>query len=399
MFLIRCRFKVPVADQTSARGAAQRERDAWVNAIDRLCSDWKRRSRGDHAFQESAIPRNASIAEDAEVTNTDLESGGGFSGGNTRPPVADANADPASTAGDGLAAGCSKPVPVPRSGKAGAAAAQAAGPTSPSVVPRTPPLPQPSHIPLTSSSTVPESVTNESGTSAVKGPSPPSIPSPPPLPFKLKTSSKEARTKAFHWDLVGPEKVTLPLFTLSEIGGQLAYHFGADTSTVGLIRVNYSYLNAVFYYFGNNRKVSFTGIFLCCVRQSSLPPCAVLFVISTLIYSTKRKSSQRCIHLFLGRSVNHFGHKEAPGGSRSTRHACTSNLPSKTWGGLMRLSTVTPSTSCSTRRLRRTSVSIGSTSVAVELLMNIVCRKGSICFRKEMRLSQLNDEVYISMLL
>ncbi|XP_035501865.1 formin-like protein 13 isoform X1 [Scophthalmus maximus] len=211
-------FKVPVADQTSARGAAQRERDAWVNAIDRLCSDWKRRSRGDHAFQESAIPRNASIAEDAEVTNTDLESGGGFSGGNTRPPVADANADPASTAGDGLAAGCSKPVPVPRSGKAGAAAAQAAGPTSPSVVPRTPPLPQPSHIPLTSSSTVPESVTNESGTSAVKGPSPPSIPSPPPLPFKLKTSSKEARTKAFHWDLVGPEKIGKSFWTQGSAG-------------------------------------------------------------------------------------------------------------------------------------------------------------------------------------
>ncbi|TMS16885.1 Formin-like protein 13 [Larimichthys crocea] len=32
-------------------------------------------------------------------------------------------------------------------------------------------------------------------------------PLPPPFPFKLRTNSKKARTKAFHWDVVGSDKI------------------------------------------------------------------------------------------------------------------------------------------------------------------------------------------------
>ncbi|GLD50442.1 formin-like protein 13 isoform X2 [Lates japonicus] len=219
-------FKVPVSDQTSAQGAIEKERDAWVHAIHKLCSDWKRKSKCEHMFMETNILRNLSIPEDTEDTNTDLESSGEFSGGDVPvvyPPVDYANADPTSKSGDHLSAGdmspthpsadYTKPVPKPRS--AVKTPAQVTGPdvlvTSPSVVapsssPTSPP-PSPACTPFTSSSTVPETLKHESGSSVVKGPSPQIIPAAPPLPFKLKTTKRKARTKAFHWDLVGSEKI------------------------------------------------------------------------------------------------------------------------------------------------------------------------------------------------
>ncbi|XP_071333419.1 uncharacterized protein [Trachinotus anak] len=213
-------FKVPVSDQTSAQGAAQRERDAWVHAIDKLCSDWKRKSKGEHWFVETKVLQNLSIAEDAEEPKTDLESSGEFSGGTIIFPPADyVNADPTSSSDTSQTyppTDYTKPVPAPRS--PGKTAARVVGrdtspvpsPTSPGEVTLsapTPPPPSPSRTPLTSSSTVPESPQHESGLSGVKGPSPPSIPAPPPLPFKLKTNLRKVRTKAFHWDLVGSEKI------------------------------------------------------------------------------------------------------------------------------------------------------------------------------------------------
>ncbi|XP_022618790.1 formin-like protein 13 [Seriola dumerili] len=147
-------FKVPVSDQTSAQGAVQRERDAWIHAIDKLCAEWKRKSKDKHTFIETKILQNLSIAEDAEDTNRDLESSGGFSGGTIiYPPV-------------------------------------------------------------------PESLKHESGSSVVKGPSPPSIPAAPPLPFKPRTNLRKIHTKAFHWDLVGSEKIAKS-FWIQESGGRI----------------------------------------------------------------------------------------------------------------------------------------------------------------------------------
>ncbi|XP_040007677.1 formin-like protein 13 [Xiphias gladius] len=225
------RFKVPVSDQTSAQGAVQRERDAWVHAIDKLCSDWKRKSRGEHTFVETESQRHLSIAEEAEDAKTEFESSGGFGSGTIIcPPVDYANADPAPSSGDRLSADYTKPVPEPRS--TGKAAAQMTGPellppvpspTSPSVLPlssATSPPTSTSHAPRTSSSTVPESLKHEPGSSVVKGPPPPRIPAAPPLPFKLKTNSRKPRTKAFHWDLVGSEKIAKS-FWIQEVTGRV----------------------------------------------------------------------------------------------------------------------------------------------------------------------------------
>ncbi|XP_023122489.1 uncharacterized protein LOC111566228 [Amphiprion ocellaris] len=210
-------FRVPTPDQTASPGAVQKERDAWVQAIHKLCSDWKRKSF-----------RHLSIPEDSEDNDTDLESSGGFGAGSSiYPPVDYENADPTSNGGGDLSAGngsqtCpsadyTKPFPKPR--RARKTSDQDTGPdvlpaipspTSPHattlVSPTSPPA-SPCHAGLTSSSTVPESLTHESGCLVIKKPSLPSIPPPPPLPLKLKINPRKTRTKAFHWDTVGSEKI------------------------------------------------------------------------------------------------------------------------------------------------------------------------------------------------
>uniref|UniRef100_A0A3B4ZKG1 Formin-like protein 6 n=1 Tax=Stegastes partitus TaxID=144197 RepID=A0A3B4ZKG1_9TELE len=228
-------FRVPAPDQTVSPGTVQSERDAWVQAIHRLCSDWKRKSRSEHMYMEIETFRHLSIPEDAEDSDADLESSGGFSAGSTfYPPVDYGNADPTSRGGDQLSAGdvsqtCpsadyTKPVPRPRLTKKNIGRdvlPPIPSPTSPRApAPTSPTSPPPSSGPagLTSSSTVPES--HESGSLVVKGPSLPSIPPPPPLPNKFKTKSRKARTKAFHWDLVGSEKIAKS-FWIQENAGRI----------------------------------------------------------------------------------------------------------------------------------------------------------------------------------
>lgn len=232
--MIYCRFKVPITEETSAPGAVQSERDAWVEAIDKLCSDWKRKSMGGDMLIQTKIQRNLSITEETEGNDTDFESNGGFSGGNMTviyPPADYANTDPTSGGGDHLSAGdmsqsppsadYAKPIPKPcKSGKT------AVRVTGPDVVPLIPspkssgvaalssptcPPPLPSQIAPTFPSTVPEPPSHESGLSVMTGPSPPSAPLPPPLPFKSMANSKKACTKAFHWDLVSSDKVTFSI--------------------------------------------------------------------------------------------------------------------------------------------------------------------------------------------
>ncbi|XP_058499144.1 uncharacterized protein LOC131468658 isoform X2 [Solea solea] len=192
-------FKVPVSDHTTTQRAIQQERDAWLSAIDKLCSDWKRKSRGEQAFVETTFLRSISISEDIEDSNSDQESSGGSTSVNTipiYPPVDYANADPTSSSGGQLLGDNTKPPPEP--------SPRAQSPSSPCAAPLLPvasPDPSPSHTPITSSTTVPEPPKNKSGSSPVKVPAPPYIPAPPPLLLKTTISSK-TRTRAFHWDPV-----------------------------------------------------------------------------------------------------------------------------------------------------------------------------------------------------
>ncbi|KAM6982012.1 uncharacterized protein LKV04_012709 [Tautogolabrus adspersus] len=197
-------FKVPAPDQPSAHGAVQRSRDAWVQAIDKLCKDWKRKSMGEHMFVEKQIIRNISIAEDVEDTETEP------SGGSAWDLLSVGDHSQILPSAD-----YTKPVPIPRSPKKTPAQVIEPGnsppvpsPTSPGVIALsspTSPQPLPIQTAPTPSSTLPESP--ERITQVVEPPPAPFIPIPPPMPFKFKIGLRKPQTKAFHWDLVGSEKI------------------------------------------------------------------------------------------------------------------------------------------------------------------------------------------------
>ncbi|XP_029993579.1 formin-like protein 13 [Sphaeramia orbicularis] len=220
-------FKVPATDQTNAPGSVQKERDAWFQAIHKLCSDWKRKSSCEQTFVEKPSLRHQSIVEEPEDTDTDLESSGGFSGkniNNIHPPVDYPNEDAPSDHGEPSSAGeppddPKRPVPKPRLTPVKVTkpdivpVSPVPPPVSPTVVPPLPPRssplpPSPCTITSTTPTIVPKSPTPESSFSAVKVPPPPPIiPIPPPLPVKSRRNSRKQRTKAFHWDVVSTEKV------------------------------------------------------------------------------------------------------------------------------------------------------------------------------------------------
>lgn len=155
----------------------------------------------------------------------DLESSSGFSGADTtviHPPGDNTNEDPTSGGRDHLPAGdanpssavYTKPIVKPRrSGwESNVVPLIPPPPKSPSdadsPLPTCPP-PLPSHVAPTPPS--PQPLSHESGLPAVTVPSPPSAPAPPPLPYKAPANSKQPTTKAFHWDVVGSEKVTFSI--------------------------------------------------------------------------------------------------------------------------------------------------------------------------------------------
>ncbi|XP_034733174.1 protein diaphanous homolog 1 [Etheostoma cragini] len=212
-------FRVPKADEASPPEAVQRERDAWVQAIDKLCSDWKKKSKGKHMLVETKGPQCLSMAEETEDTDKDLDSSGGM-GDMNYPPVDYTN--PTSGSGDNLSAGDTsqshpssgfvKPVPKPRSTKKPAVIKPDILPPVPSpgvvaVSSPTSPQPSPSNTALTSSPKVPETPNQESGSIVPKGPPPTIIPPPPPLAFKFPIQLGKPCTKAFHWDIITSEKI------------------------------------------------------------------------------------------------------------------------------------------------------------------------------------------------
>eukprot|EP00066_Takifugu_rubripes_P011845 XP_011601111.1 PREDICTED: formin-like protein 5 [Takifugu rubripes] len=200
-------FRLPAA---SGPGAVERERDAWVQAIDRLCSEWKRKSMGEHAFVGQQTLRNISIEEEAEEperTVSELEPTGG-SGGDVCPP---GNRDAADDqiAPDPFSAGAaesdpSDPKPVPGSRRK--MSAPDVGPEDALAAPQPSPTSSqasPTHEASTPSTSIHQSLSPESRPAAANIPLPPP---PPPLPRKCSISKKR-HTKPFHWDVVAPDKI------------------------------------------------------------------------------------------------------------------------------------------------------------------------------------------------
>ncbi|KAK5864054.1 hypothetical protein PBY51_001029 [Eleginops maclovinus] len=222
-------FRVPVLEHTSVPGGVQGERDAWVHAIDKLCSEWKRKSMGENMFVGKPALRHVSIAEEPEDADVELNV-------TTCPPVDCKNANPGgedqSSAEDmsqtDPTADVTKPVPKAHISKAPDVIGPdilptVSSPTYPggfalSSPTSTDPSPFPSA--LTSSSTVPESPNPEP---VVKRPPLPSIPPPPPLPFQFMTF-KKPRTKAFHWDVVGTDKIAKSFWKQNAPGGLKSTH-------------------------------------------------------------------------------------------------------------------------------------------------------------------------------
>ncbi|XP_057685848.1 formin-H isoform X2 [Corythoichthys intestinalis] len=150
------------------------ERDAWVQAIDKLCSDWKRKSKDERMFAGSESLRHLSIAEDIgeDNNNSDVE-----------------------TAGEDV---CQDPNSVGDT-------RQCSPSTVPDVETQTTLDPTQSHLGPQSSST--ETPNNLGDSLGDKVPDTKSIPPPPPLPFTFKIRPRKIHTKAFHWDLVTPAKI------------------------------------------------------------------------------------------------------------------------------------------------------------------------------------------------
>lgn len=219
-------FRIPASDQTATPGAVKGERDAWVQAIDKLCLDWKRKSMGELMFVGMKDVCSISIDEES----SDLQSNSGVS----EPPASPQTADqPAETGTASPAAeedpeppSTVQPVPKPRISKDAAdqdPVADVPPPARQLTPPRTVPSPSaissppsPSLATVGLSNSPSESLGHESGTAVAKGPLPPILlpplpPPAPPLPIKLSSVFGKARTKAFHWDVVSPDKVAASL--------------------------------------------------------------------------------------------------------------------------------------------------------------------------------------------
>ncbi|XP_051915401.1 uncharacterized protein LOC127596664 [Hippocampus zosterae] len=166
-------FRVPPSSQPLP-GAVQTERDAWVHAISKLCSDWKRKSKSERMFMGGENLRHLSIAEDAgeDNNNSDLESAG-----------EDLHED-SNLAGE---------------------MNQSSSPEIPDIPKQAAPDPTLSHPGPPPFSMDPKN--NRTGSQGDTVSSTKTIPPPPPLPLRFNLSPRKIHTKAFHWDLVGPDKI------------------------------------------------------------------------------------------------------------------------------------------------------------------------------------------------
>lgn len=189
--LMYCRFQVPVTELSKSTEAIQKERDAWVQAIDKLCLDWKRTSQSEHFHEETRALRIYDNVKDILEENKSTD-GQGLRG-----------TDLVSSA-DNLSAGekieskpPTSPLPKPCSPVKLLVNVPFPGPVlSPVPIPVRAPVLDP--VPATVPVPIPSMV-----------PAPLFIPMPPPLPFKPSRKPLTERTRAFHWDEVGSDKVLL----------------------------------------------------------------------------------------------------------------------------------------------------------------------------------------------
>uniref|UniRef100_A0A3Q2E124 Formin-like protein 13 n=1 Tax=Cyprinodon variegatus TaxID=28743 RepID=A0A3Q2E124_CYPVA len=204
-------FRVPASEEAGSSSTV-RERDAWVKAIHKLCSHWKRKSRSENMFVESKTLQQISIPEDVDDDDSDLETSDHE---NSDPASKGKDISLSGEAGHSSPSAETKPVPKPRIGKSAVQVTAGSdhlspipSPTSPCAsVPNLPssPPPSPCHVGVTSLSSGPES--QKPPSPVVKKPPPSVIPAPPPLPVRIRKTFKKSRTKAFHWDLIGSEKI------------------------------------------------------------------------------------------------------------------------------------------------------------------------------------------------
>lgn len=186
--VISSSFRIPVNGQMSTE-VIRSERDAWVKAINKLCMDWKCRSRSEHVYEE--------LCESAKIVETikECQSEG------KREPEAETDRMQ-NNCGSVLTPLQPRPcVPVPLPGPVLEPVCHPAlGPEDvpDSRLPSTPvKMPEPEPVPQLGTVTSPVS------TSALT----PAPPLPPPMPKKSKPQTLTQRTKVFHWDVITQDKV------------------------------------------------------------------------------------------------------------------------------------------------------------------------------------------------
>ncbi|XP_031421399.2 protein diaphanous homolog 1-like [Clupea harengus] len=157
----------------------QGERDSWVQAINKLCMNWKRCSQSEPMYKDLK-----ELRESRAVTGVLQQSEDGTLSYSLL--LSEESDGEESSAPTGVRAFPLPPIPP------------LAKPSNPELLPTTPP-PSPLYSAL-----------------QPKVPPPPPVPAPPPLPRKQKLPKQ--RTKAFHWDLVAQDKIDKSLWTLGVNG-------------------------------------------------------------------------------------------------------------------------------------------------------------------------------------
>lgn len=172
-------LEVPVNGEISTE-VIRSERDAWVNAINTLCMEWKDKSQSEHVYEE--LKESTKLKETIKECQSECET----APENEREQISQWS-------------GLVPPLPKPRS-MLDPTRLPALGPES--KLPSTPvKTPQPD--PAAQKSVTPHEVSNSTLI--------PAPPAPPPLPKKDKAKPLTERTKAFHWDLITQDKVLLCL--------------------------------------------------------------------------------------------------------------------------------------------------------------------------------------------
>ncbi|XP_041700986.1 protein diaphanous homolog 1-like [Coregonus clupeaformis] len=204
-------FQVPVTEHSKSTEAIQKERDAWVQVIDKLCLDWKRRSQSEHFYEENKALRIYDNVKDILEANKSTDRQG------LRGTDLVSSADNLSAGEKIESKPPTSPLPKPSSPVKLLVNVPFPGPVlSPAPAPGSVPgpalvpglVPVPVHIPVLAPvlDPVPVPTTVPVPIPSVV-PALPFIPMPPPLPFKPSRKPLTERTKAFHWDEVGSDKI------------------------------------------------------------------------------------------------------------------------------------------------------------------------------------------------